>query len=57
MFKEQIFRTNLDKESPESDQNKIEVAEFHEEFLSMLNKHAPLKNVYIGANNPSYITV
>ena len=39
-FKEQLFRIELDKESAEIDLNNAELAEFHNEFLSVLNKHA-----------------
>ena len=44
-------------ELPESDLNVTEVAEFYDELLSALNKHAPTKNVYIRTNVPSYIAM
>ena len=53
---EQLFRTELDKELAAIDLNNVELAEFHNEFLSVLNKHAPMKYKYIRANNSSYMT-
>ena len=55
-FNEQLFRIELDKELAKTDLNNVELAEFHNEFLSMLNKHAPIKYKYIRANNSSYMT-
>ena len=55
-FKEQLFRIELDKELEKIDLNNVELAEFHNEFLSGLNKHAPIKCKYILANSSSYIT-
>ena len=42
-FHEQLFRIELDKELAKIDLNNIELAEFHNEFLSVFNKHAPIK--------------
>ena len=50
-FNEQLFRIELDKELAKTDLNNVELAEFHNEFLSMLNKHAPIKYKYIRANS------
>ena len=36
--------------------NNAEFAEFHNEFLSVLNKYAPIKYKYIRTNNSSYMT-
>ena len=55
-FKEQLFRIELDKELEKIDLNNAELAEFHNELLSVLNKHAPIKYKYIRANNSSYMT-
>ena len=52
----QFFRTELDKELAKIDLNNTELAEFHNEFLSVLNKHAPMKYKYIRVNSSSYIT-
>ena len=42
-FNGQLFRIELDKELSKIDLNNAELAEFHNEFLSVLNKHAPIK--------------
>ena len=42
-FNEQLLRIELDKELAKIDLNNAELAEFHNEFLSVLNKHAPIK--------------
>ena len=42
-FNEKLFRIELDKELSKIDWNNAELAEFHNEFLSVLNKHAPIK--------------
>ena len=55
-FNEQLFKIELDKELAKIDLNNAEIAEFHNEFLSVLNKHAPIKYKYIRANNSSYMT-
>ena len=55
-FNEQLFRIELDKELAKIDLNNIELAEFRNEFLSVLKKHAPIKYKYIRANNSSYMT-
>ena len=55
-FNEQLFRIELDKKLAKIDLNNAELAEFHNEFLSVLNKHAPIKYKYIRANNFSYMT-
>ena len=52
-FREQLFRIKLDKELAKIDLNNAELAEFHNEFLSVLKKHAPIKYKYIRANNSS----
>ena len=55
-FNEQLFRIELEKELAKIDLNNAELAELHNEFLSVLNKHAPIKNKYIQANNSNYMT-
>ena len=55
-FNEQLYRIEPDKELEKIDLNNAELAEFHNEFLSGLNKHAPIKCKYILANSSSYIT-
>ena len=54
-FKEQLFRIELDKELEKIYLNNAELAEFHNEFLSGLDKHALIKCKYILANSSSYI--
>ena len=55
-FNEQLFRIELGKELAKIDLNNAESAKFHNEFLSVLNKHAPIKYKYTRANNSSCIT-
>ena len=55
-FNEQSFRTELHKELAKIGLNNAELAEFQDEFLSVLNKYAPLKYKYIRANKSSYLT-
>ena len=55
-FNEQLLRTELDQELAKINLNNAELAEFHNEFLSVLKKHAPIKHKYIRANNSSYMT-
>ena len=55
-FSEQLFRIELAKDFANFDLNNAELAEFYNEFLSMLNKRAPVKYKYIRANNCSYMT-
>ena len=55
-FNEQLFRTELDKALAKIDLNNAELAEFHNEFLSVINKHAPIKYKYIRVNSSSYMT-
>ena len=55
-FNEQLFRIELEKELAKIDLNNAELAELHNEFLSVVNKHAPIKYKYIQANNSSYMT-
>ena len=55
-FNGQLFRIEVDKELAKIDLNNAELAEFHNEFLSVINKHAPVKYKYIRANNFSYMT-
>ena len=42
-FNKQLFRIELDKELAKFDLNNAEFAKFHNEFLSVVNKHAPIK--------------
>ena len=37
---EQLFKIELDKELAKTDLNDVELAEFHYEFLSVLNKRS-----------------
>ena len=55
-FDEQLFRIEQGKELAKTDLNNAELAEFHNEFSSVLNKYAPIKYKYIRANNSSYMT-
>ena len=55
-FNEQLFRIELDKKLAKIDLNNAELDEFHDKFLSVLKKHAPIKYKYIRASNSSYIT-
>ena len=55
-FNEQLFRIELDKELAKIDLNDVDSAELHNQFLSVLNKHAPIKHKYIRVNNSSYMT-
>ena len=45
-FNEQLFRIELDKELAKIDLNNAELAEFHDEFLSVLNKQAHQKRMH-----------
>ena len=49
-FNGQLFRIEVDKELAKIDLNNAELAEFHNEFFSMFNKHAPIKHKYIQVN-------
>ena len=42
-FNDKLFRIELYKELAKIDLNNAELAEFHNEFLSVLNKYAPVK--------------
>ena len=55
-FNEQLFRIELDKELAKIDLYNAELVEFYDEFLSVLNKHAPVKYKYNRANNSSHMT-
>ena len=50
-FKKQLFRIKMDKEFAKNNLINAELAEFHNEFLSLLKKHAPIKYKYLRANN------
>ena len=41
----------MDKELAKNNIINAELAEFHNEFLSLLKKHAPIKYKYLRANN------
>ena len=55
-FNKQLLRIKLDKELAKIDLNNAELAEFPNEFLSVLNKHAPIRYKYTRANSSSYVT-
>ena len=55
-FNKQLFRIELEKKSAKIDLDNAELAEFHNYFLSVLNKHAPVRYKYIRANSSSYMT-
>ena len=55
-FNQQLFRTELNKQLGKIDLNNAELAEFLDEFLSVINKHALIKYKYIPANHSSYMT-
>ena len=52
-FNEQLFRIDADKDLTKSDLNNAELTEFHNEFLLVFKKHAPIKYKYIRANIPA----
>ena len=52
----QLFRIELDNELAKIDLNNSNLVEFCNEFLSVLNKHAPRKYIYIQAKSSSYMT-
>ena len=54
-FNEQLFRIDLDKELAKIDLNNTKLIELRNEFLSVLNKHVPVKYKYIRADNSSYM--
>ena len=54
-FNQQLFRTELNKQLGKIDLNNGELAELLDEFLSVINKHAPIKYKYIRANHSSYL--
>ena len=55
MFK-QVLSIELYKELAKIDLNNTNLAELHNEFLSVLNKHASIKYKYIRTNNSGYTT-
>jgi len=55
-FSSTNFRTELDKEFLKQDLNNIEIQTFHSIFLAVLDRHAPLKQKYLRANNASFVT-
>ena len=55
-FNQQLFRTELNKQLGKIDLNNGELAELLDEFLSVINKHTPIKYKYIRANHSSYLT-
>ena len=46
-FNGQLSRIEMDKNLAKIDLNNTELAEFHTEFLSVINKHAPIEYKYI----------
>ena len=52
-FNEQLLGIELGKELAKIDLSNAELAEFYDENLSVLNKHAPVKYKYIRANYSS----
>ena len=55
-FNEKIVRAEMEKESAKNDLNNAELAEFPIKFLSVLNKHTPVKHKCILVNNSTYMT-
>ena len=55
-FNEPLFIIELDKELAKIDLNNAELTKFHNKFLPVLNKHAPIKYKYIRGNISSYMT-
>ena len=56
MFNEESFKNELNRELTLIDLNNAELADFQDIYLSVLNKHAPVKHKYIRANNSNFMT-
>lgn len=56
-FTEQLFRIEMEKELGKIDFNNTQLAEFHDDFLSLINKHAPVKLKYLLIDNSSHMTI
>ena len=52
----QVFQRELNSELLKIDLNNADLSEFTEIFQSILDKHAPKKQKFIRANNPSFVT-
>ena len=55
-FDNQVFQRELNSELLKIDLNNAELSEFTENFLSILDKHAPRKQKFIRANNSNFVT-
>ena len=55
-FNEESFKNELNRELTLIDLNNAELADFQDIYLSVLNKHAPVKHKYIRANNSNFMT-
>ena len=56
IFNEESFKNELNRELTLIDLNNAELADFQDIYLSVLNKHAPVKHKYIRANNSNFMT-
>ena len=55
-FNEESFKKELNRELTLIDLNNAELADFQDIYLSVLNKHAPVKHKYIRTNNSNFMT-
>ena len=55
MFNEESFKNELNRELTLIELNNAELADFQDIYLSVLNKHAPVKHKYIRANNSNFM--
>ena len=55
-FDKQEFRNSLDRELLNHDINNIEFETFQNVMISILNKHAPMKQKHIRANHAAFVT-
>ena len=54
-FSANLFKEELNNELLSSDNNNTELVEFTNTVLSILDKHAPIKRIYIRANNSAFM--
>ena len=54
-FSANLFKEELNNELLSSDNNNTELVEFINTVLSILDKHAPIKRIYIRANNSAFM--
>ena len=56
IFNEESFKNELNRELTLIDLNNAELADFQDIYLSVLNKHTPVKHKYIRASNSNFMT-